>query len=316
MQIAIYAFDGVPMFHLSAPLTVFEEVRRQGLAEWNTRIVADVAGPVRMAEGFSIAGVGAVDELGDIDLVVVPSWYEDGRAPSLELRQLLLAAHRRGARVAGLCMGALPVVDVGLLDGRSAVTHWHVIDALQQRRPAVHVDPSVLYIDYGDVLTSAGTASAIDACLHMVRRELGAAAASAVARSLVVAPHRDGGQAQYVKRPLPEPHENNPLAATLQWALEHLEEDLSVDQLATHAHLSRRTFVRAFQERAGTTPAAWVRSRRLDESRRLLEETDLPIDQVAARAGFGSAITMRQNFQAAFATTPSAYRRRFTATGS
>jgi transcriptional regulator GlxA family with amidase domain len=171
----------------------------------------------------------------------------------------------------------------------------------------------VLYIDHGDVLTSAGTASAIDACLHLVRNRLGAAATNRVARSLVVAPHRDGGQAQYIERPLPEQPAGDPIAGVLQWALRHLAEPLPVERLAEVAHLSRRTFIRAFQASTGVTPAVWVRRQRLDEARRLLESTDLPIDQVAAACGFGSTVTLRQSFAAAFHTSPSEYRRRFDA---
>ncbi|WP_197043701.1 helix-turn-helix domain-containing protein [Saccharothrix sp. NRRL B-16314] len=242
---------------------------------------------------------------------VVPCWFEDGRAAGPALRRTLAKAHRRGATIVGLCLGA--VADAGLLSRRTAVTHWQAVDMLAARHRDVDVDASVLYIDHGDVLTSAGTASAIDACLHLVRGRLGAAAANRVARSLVVAPHREGGQAQYIERPLPAQSANDPIAAVLEWALRHLAEPLPVERLADVAHLSRRTFIRAFQASTGTTPATWIRRRRLDEARRLLESTDLPIDQVAATCGFGSTVTMRQRFTAAFDTSPSEYRRRFDA---
>jgi transcriptional regulator GlxA family with amidase domain len=246
-------------------------------------------------------------------VVVVPSWFDDGRVPSDSLRQVLQGAHGRGAPVLGLCLGAIPVADAGLLAGRGAVTHWQAFDSLAVRHPDVPLDRSVLYIDHGDVLTSAGTASALDACLHLVRAKLGAEAANQVARSLVIAPHREGGQAQYIEHPVPERSTDDPISRLLEWALGRLGEPLTIDRLAAQAHLSRRTFVRAFRAATGTTPAAWIRARRLDAARRLLETTDLAIDQISADCGFGNAVTLRQNFAAAFSTTPTEYRRRFDA---
>jgi transcriptional regulator GlxA family with amidase domain len=177
----------------------------------------------------------------------------------------------------------------------------------------VFLDQSVLYIDHDDVLTSAGTASALDACLHLVRGRLGADAANKVARSLVIAPHREGGQAQYIEHAVPPRASDDPIARLLEWALGRLGEPLSIDRLAAQAHMSRRTFVRAFRSTTGTTPSAWIRTRRLDAARRLLETTDLSVDQVAADCGFGSAVTLRQNFATAFSTTPTEYRRHFDA---
>jgi transcriptional regulator GlxA family with amidase domain len=313
VKIAVYAFDGVTLFHLAVPQMVFDEVARQGLAEWETVLFSDRAGSVRTAEGHTLAGIGGLRTVDDVDLVVVPSWTDDGRELRPGLRRALLAAHGRGSTVAGLCLGAIAVADLGLLEGRSAVTHWHAADGLAARHPGVTVDPGVLYVDHGDVLTSAGTASGIDACLHVVRTRLGSEAANTVARSLVVAPHREGGQAQYVERPVAPREAADPIAAASSWALANLGDDLGVDRLAEAAHLSRRTFVRAFRDATGTTPAAWVRSRRLDEARRLLETTDLSVDQIAAACGFGSAVTLRQGFAAAFGSTPTSYRRRFDA---
>ncbi|MFP3712108.1 GlxA family transcriptional regulator [Puerhibacterium sp. TATVAM-FAB25] len=313
LRIAVYAFDGVTMFHLAVPQLVFDEVTRQGLGTWESVLFSDRAGSIRTAEGYRMSGVRGPRAAEDADVVVVPSWHPDNRPVGPVLRRALHRAHTRGATVAGLCLGAVAVVDAGLLSGRAAVTHWAAAAALATRHPDVAIDPSVLYIDHGDVLTSAGTASAIDACLHLVRGRLGAAAANQVARHLVVAPHREGGQAQYVDRPLPPRPADDPISRVLEWALLHLDEALTVDQLAAVAHMSRRTFIRTFQASTGATPAAWVRSRRLDKARRLLESTDLPIEQVAAACGFGNAVTLRQNFAAAFGTSPSEYRRRFDA---
>lgn len=311
MKIAIYAFSGITMFHLAVPQMVFDEVTRLGLAEWETVVFSDRAGSIRTAEGYALRGIGGLASASDADLVVVPSWIDDGRPPGPGLRRTLLAAHARDATLAGLCLGAIAIAEIGVLRGRRAVTHWQAAAGLASAHPDIDVDAAELYVDHGDVLTSAGTASGIDACLHVVRTRLGADAANRVARSLVVAPHRDGGQAQYIERPIPRQASSDPVAIASIWALEHLDEELSVERLASVARLSRRTFVRSFRASTGTTPAAWVRAQRLDEARRLLETTDLSVDQIADACGFGSAVTLRQGFGAAFASTPTAYRRRF-----
>ncbi|MEW9871727.1 GlxA family transcriptional regulator [Arthrobacter sp. HS15c] len=292
---------------------VFDEVARQGLAGWETDLFSDQAGGITTAEGYRLGEMKGPDAAEKADIVVVPSWFDDGRMLTDALRQVLQGAHARGVPILGLCLGAIPVADAGLLAGRRAVTHWQAFDSLAVRHPDVPLDQSVLYIDHGDVMTSAGTASALDACLHVVRSRLGADAANKVARSLVIAPHRDGGQAQYIDRPVPHRAMDDPISRLLEWALGRLGEPLTIDRLAAQAHLSRRTFVRSFRAATGTTPAAWIRARRLDAARRLLETTDLSIDQVSADCRFGNAVTLRQNFADAFATTPTEYRRRFDA---
>ncbi|WP_416417463.1 GlxA family transcriptional regulator [Paenarthrobacter aromaticivorans] len=313
MRIAVYAFDDVTMFHLAVPQMVFDEVTRQGLAEWNTVLFSDEAGHIRTTEGYQLGEIQGPDAAEGADVVVVPSWFADGREPSGTLRKILQQAHERGVTVLGLCLGTIPVADAGLLSGRSAVTHWQAFDAVASRHPDVFLDQRVLYIDHGDVLTSAGTASGLDACLHLVRARLGAEAANRIARSLVIAPHREGGQAQYIEHPLPPRSADDPMARLLEWALGRLDENLSIARLAAQAHLSRRTFIRTFRASTGTTPSAWIRTRRLDAARRLLETTDLSVDQIAADCGFGSPVTLRQNFASAFAITPTEYRRSFDA---
>lgn len=312
MRIAIYAFEGVTMFHLAAPQLVFGEVTGLGLAEdWSTVLWSTGADTITTAEGYPLGGIAGPEAAEDADLVVIPSWPYPPVAVDDPLRTVLTRAHARGSGVVGLCMGAFAVAEAGLMSGRPAVTHWQGMDELALRHPELAVDDSVLYIDHDDVMTSAGTASSLDACLHLVRKHLGAAAANRIARHLVVAPHREGGQAQYIERPVARPDHGDPLAATLDWAMARLHEPLSIDELAEHARMSRRTFVRRFRATTGTTPARWVLARRLDEARSLLETTTWGVDRIALACGFGSAVTLRQNFTATYATTPSAYRRSF-----
>ncbi|MDI9913699.1 helix-turn-helix domain-containing protein [Rhodococcus sp. IEGM 1379] len=293
-------------------MLIHSSVGRLGLAPaWETRLWSDRAGGVRTVEGYSIGDVAGPSTLDWADIVVIPSWPLPLSPISERLRAPLSAAHSRGTPIVGLCLGAFAVADAGFLDGRSAVTHWEMMPALAERHPSIRLDESVLYIDHGDVMTSAGTASAIDACLHLVRKHLGSAVATRVARSLVVAPHREGGQAQYIERPLAEPATDTAMPHLLEWALGRLDESLSIDSLAAQARMSRRNFVRQFRLATGTTPARWVLEQRLGEARTLLETTDWSIDAIAVACGFGSAVTFRQNFVSSFATTPTAYRKQF-----
>ncbi|MGR6900996.1 GlxA family transcriptional regulator [Glutamicibacter sp. BSL13] len=312
MRIALHAFDGISMFHLAAPLLVFSEVSRLGLAEdWSTQIFTEAAGEVRSAEGYLIGGLAGLEILNSIDLLVLASWKPDLPEPSEELTRAIGQVHNGGKRVAGLCLGAFPVARSGILDGRTAVTHWEAVNEAAARHTEVSFGASALYIDHGDILTSAGTASSLDACLHIVRRELGATAAATVARHIVVAPHREGDQTQYIQRPVLEPATDSPLGPVIEWALANLDKKLGVEELAARAHMSSRNFTRRFKQATGTTPARWVLSRRLDEARMLLETTRWSVARIADTCGFGSAVTLRQNFISAFATTPTSYRRRF-----
>lgn len=312
MEIAVHAFDGMTMFHLATPLLVFGEVSRLGLASgWRTRVWTQDGRGIRTAEGLLVDDVAGPEVVPGADILVLPSWPADLPPAGDELVDVVGRAHAGGSTVVGLCLGAFPISDSALLDGRGAVTHWAAAPQLQQRRAAVQVDASALYLDHGDVLTSAGTASGLDACLHVVRTRLGSAAATTLARHLVVAPHRDGDQAQFVQRPVPDPGDGGRIGATMEWALANLDRDLSVDQLAGHARMSGRNFTRRFTEAVGTTPARWILTQRLEEVRRLLETTTWSIERIARACGFGSAVTLRQNFAAAYATTPTSYRQRF-----
>ncbi|WP_432537573.1 GlxA family transcriptional regulator [Kineococcus arenarius] len=312
MRIAVHAFEDITMFHLAAPLLVFGELGRLGLADdWTCRLWSHRAGSVRTAEGYHVGDVEGPEILEWADMVVIPSWPQPVRPSTAAFRGDLVAAHARGAVVVGLCLGALAVADTGLLGDRGAVTHWRMLPELQQRLPGARLDTSVLYVDHGDVLTSAGTASSIDACLHLVRKHLGATVAARVARSLVVAPHREGGQAQYIERPVIPEGGDTAITDVQTWALAHLDGDLSVEQLAQRAKMSRRSFVRHFTRATGATPARWVLDQRLAASRVLLETTGWTVQAIASRCGFRSVVTFRQNFTAVFAATPTAYRRQF-----
>lgn len=312
MRIAVHVFEGITLFHAAAPLAVFGEVTRLGLApDWETRLWSTDGQPVRTAEGPVLADLHGPGITTDADLLILPSWHNDLRPPAEPLLDLLRTRHARGAGLAGLCLGAFPVVASGVLDGRSAVTHWQMARQLGEIAPEVDVHPEALYIDHGDVLTSAGTASALDACLHLARRELGSEAAAAIARQLVIAPHRDGGQAQYIQRPVPTGVSDDSIREVLDWALANLEQPLTVSDLACRARMSTRNFTRRFRETTGATPARWITARRLDEARRLLETTTWSVEKVARTCGYSSVVTFRQNFIADYGTTPTNYRRHF-----
>ncbi|MEH6821390.1 MAG: helix-turn-helix domain-containing protein [Dietzia psychralcaliphila] len=312
MKIAVHVFDGITMFHLAAPLLVFGEVTRLGLANgWTVNTWSAHGLGVRTAEGLLLEDLCGPDVAAEADLLVFPSWPVDLRDPVPELLDVIHGAHRRGAAVAGLCLGAFPVVASGVLDGRSAVTHWEGAEELGRRAPGVEVRSADLYIDHGDVLTSAGTASSLDACLHLVRRHLGSAEAATLARHIVVAPHREGDQAQYIQQPIPQRSGDDRVGEAIEWALSNLDQRLSVDDLAARACMSRRNFVRSFHKVTGTSPARWVLSRRLDHARVLLEKTSHPVGTIAQECGFGSVVTFRQNFVRTFSTTPTSYRGRF-----
>jgi transcriptional regulator GlxA family with amidase domain len=262
--------------------------------------------PTTSGFGVTVAGLAAV---AGADLVAVPAW--PGLAdPDPRISAALRAAYERGAAFLSICSGAFALAGAGLLDGRRATTHWQFADRLARRFPAVRVEPEVLYVEDGPIVTSAGAAAGIDAALHVVRREHGAAVANALARRMVVPAHRDGGQAQYVETPLPAPAGDG-LAPVLDWAAAHLDEPLTVAGLAGRAGMSERSFARHFRSTTGTTPHRWLLEQRVRRAEQLLETTDLPVDAVAGRCGFGHPDTLRHHFAARRGTTPQAHRRAF-----
>ena len=271
-------------------------------------------GPVRTDADFTVQVEHGPEALAEADTVIVPASHElDEPAAEGRLGAPLAAAVARirpGTRIASICTGAFVLAAAGLLDGKRATTHWASCDRLRTLFPRVRVEPDVLYVADGDVLTSAGVASGIDLCLHMVREDFGAAVANSVARRTVVPPHRDGGQAQFIERPVPAPGLHTTGAAR-GWALRHLEGPLTLRDLAARESMSVRTFTRRFREEVGTSPQQWLTRQRVERAQHLLESSDLAVERIAAEAGFGSAASMRLHFQAVLGITPSTYRRTF-----
>jgi transcriptional regulator GlxA family with amidase domain len=297
----------VVAFDLAIPAQIFG--REPELYEWTVCTPDPGPVPTEAGLGFDVLVPHGLEALATADTIIVPGIGDDGWPPAPDALEALRAAARRGTRVASICTGAFVLAAAGLLDGRRATTHWREAALLAREFPAVEVDPDVLFVDEGDVLTSAGVAAGIDLCLHIVRKDQGAEVANAIARRIVVAAHRDGGQAQFVERPLPP--ENGGLAATRAWIEERLDEQLTVEDMARHASCSPRSFARRFRAETGTTPLQWVIGRRVAEAQRLLEGTELPIEQVATGSGFGTAAALRQHFGRVLSTSPSAYRRAF-----
>jgi len=310
--IAVLAFDGISPFHLSVPSLVFGEERAvDGGPRFEVRVCAADRGPLRTPAGFTVEVPYGLEALDDADIVIVPSWRESGPPAPPELLEALRAAHRRGAVLVGLCLGAFLLAEAGLLDGRAATTHWYAVPSFAERFPLVKLQPDVLYVDDGDVLTSAGTVAGIDCCLHLLRVRHGAEAANRAGRRMVVAPHRQGGQAQYIEQPVRAPAERDRMGQLLEWLGANLDAPHTLDGLAGRTLMSRRTFTRHFRQATGTTVGQWLQGQRLALAQRLLEGTGRPIEAVAAEAGFGSAVSLRQSFRAAFGVSPTAYRRQF-----
>ncbi|MEV8020176.1 helix-turn-helix domain-containing protein [Streptomyces sp. NPDC086554] len=309
-RVAVLALDGVYPFELGIPNRVFPLV--PGAYEVVTCAATDDRTLATNAD-FSITVEHGPEALETADTVVVPPF--DLRHITAELSEPVreaLARIRPGTRLVSICTGAFTLAAAGLLDGRPATTHWSLADLFRRMFPQVDLDPDVLFVDDGDVLTSAGAASGIDVCLHMVRSDHGSAVANRVARHCVVPPWREGGQAQYIEQPVPDEGANG-TAATRAWALEHLDRPLALRELAAHARMSPRTFARRFQEETGTSPGRWLIQQRVHRARHLLESSDLAVDRIAAEVGFATGTSLRQHLQAAIGVSPQAYRKTFQA---
>ena len=300
--VALAATDGMLSFELTIASEVFGEDPRYDFAVCGT-------GPVRVGR-FLLEPDDGLDRLASAGTVLVPGWADVDTDPPPDLVEAVQAAHAAGARVASLCTGAFVLAAAGLLDGLRATTHWAHTGVLAARFPQVTVDPDVLYVDNGSVLTSAGKAAAMDLCLHLVRADHGPAAANAVARRLVVPPHRAGGQAQYVSAPVPA-RDDHPLAALLPWITARLDQPLTVEDLARQAKVSTRHLTRHFHAATGTTPLQWLLVQRIRRAQDLLERTDSGIDTIAAAVGMGTATTLRRHFNRTVGVPPDTYRRTF-----
>jgi transcriptional regulator GlxA family with amidase domain len=313
-NVAVVVLDAFEPFELGVLCEVFGTDRTdEGLPGYDFAVVAGESGPLRSAAGFSLQTPFGLDRLEKADLIAVPA-TSDARYMRGDWPPPLLAALRRAvdrnAWVLSVCTGAFVLGAAGLLDGRGCTTHWRHAARLARTFPAAKVDSSVLYVDDEMVITSAGTAAGIDACLYLVRKEQGSRVANAIARRMVVPPHRDGGQAQYVERPVGEP-DCDTLSDVIEWMQHNLSRAVTVDELASLAAMSPRTFARRFVQETGTTPQRWLTGQRVLLAQQLLEETDEIVDVIAERAGFGNAATLRHHFRAWRATTPNAYRRTF-----
>ena len=310
--VAVMLIDDSAPFEFGVVCEVFGIDRTEdGVPPFEFRVCGERAGePVRLSVGVQIVPQYGLEALEDADLVALPAAFIREEYPQAVL-DAVVAAHARGAVLLSVCSGAFVLGAAGLLDGRRCTTHWRHSDELAKRFPEAELDPDVLFVDDGEIITSAGTAAGIDACLHLVRRELGTAAATAIARRMVVPPQRDGGQRQYVTAPIPE-CEADSLEPLLSWMLETLDTEHTVASLARRAQLSTRTLARRFAAETGTTPQRWLATQRVAHARRLLEETGWGVDEIARVCGFGSAALLRHHFRRAVGVTPMDYRRTFT----
>ncbi|MBO0982824.1 GlxA family transcriptional regulator [Rathayibacter sp. SD072] len=308
-SVALVALPGFAPFEFGVVCEVFGIDRsEQGGPSFEFRVVTADPGPVPTSLGLDTIVLDGLDAAESADLIAIPA-LPLGPVDERVLA-LLRRAHERGAWILSVCSGAFVLAQAGLLDGRRATTHWMHAQELAERFPAVRVDPDVLFVQEGRIVTSAGTAAGIDACLHIVREECGAAAANVVARRMVVPPQRHGGQAQYIRTPVPEVRADS-FAEVTEWMLDNLDQELSVETLARRALMSPRTFARRFRADLGTTPLAWLNRQRLLRAQQLLEESDLTLETIAGRVGFGTAAVMRHHFVRVLQTTPAAYRRTF-----
>lgn len=310
--IAVLAFDGISPFHLSVPCLVFAEDRTAlGLPRFDFRICAVKPGPIHTEAGLTIAAPHGLEGLDGADIVIIPSWHHLGEPASPPLMEALRRAHQRGALIVGLCLGTFAIAAAGLLSSRRAATHWAYSEQLQKIHPDVAVDASVLYVDNGDIVTSAGVAAGLDCCLHIVRARYGAEAALRLARQIVLSPHRQGGQAQFIEHPVERSADADRFTQALDAVRAALGETHSLDSVAEAAGLTRRTFTRRFQKSIGTSFCDWLTCQRIELAQRLLEATEKSMDLVAFEAGFGSATSLRQHFSARLRTSPAQYRREF-----
>lgn len=317
-SVAILAYDGMSGFESGVAAEIFgmtelSEMFSAGLTSpWYSVKLCSERPEIRLLGGATVRTSYDLDDLAAADTVVIPSVSDVAQPTSPELISAIRAADDRKARLVSICSGAFALAAAGVLDGRSATTHWIYADILRERYPAITIDPAPLYVDNGRVLTSAGCAAGLDLCLHIVRSDHGVRVANDVARRLVIAPHRAGGQAQYIDTPVPEPTADGRIAAGMAWALGNLDRTITLDDLAAQSSMSRRSYLRQFASATGTTPIKWLIGQRIQASLALLEGSSFSIEQIATRVGFDSPVTYRYHFVRQMRTTPSDYRTAFT----
>ncbi|MFC8448783.1 helix-turn-helix domain-containing protein [Kitasatospora sp. NPDC057223] len=305
-----------PTFPLACAAEVFGDHSPAVPARYAFEVCTEHPGPVRTEAGYDLLVTAGLDTLERADTVLVPGWQQSpGAEVPPAVVEAVRRAHGRGARIVSICSGAFVLAAAGLLDGRRAATHWARTAELAARFPQARVDPGVLYVDHGDVATSAGSAAGVDLCLHLVRADHGAAYAMRIARQMVMPPHREGCQLQYAELPTSGPVADT-LAPLLEWLAGRLDQPVSVAEMAARSQVSTRTLTRRFTEQLGISPGRWLLDRRIAATRALLEETDLPVETIAHRVGLSSAVNLRRRFHEALRTTPAAYRRTFRAAGS
>lgn len=314
IRVAVLAFNGVSLFHLSVPGVVLGTAQSApGDPQYTVSYCAEIPGMVTCDQGIDLAVAHGLELMEVSEVIVIPAWGDQLIAASSQLITALQLAHAQGKLIVGLCLGSFVLGDAGLLDGKEATTHWAAREQFAWRFPEVRFKPEVLYVSDGNIMTSAGTVAAIDCCLHLIRQRLGADVANRTAKMLVTPPHRQGGQAQYVENPVPQLSSEAHLSDVMVWARANLSNNLSLDVLADMAKMSRRTFTRRFREATGSTVTKWLNAQRVARAQELLETTDLPIECIAGEAGFGTPLSFRQQFSLHLGTSPSEYRRTFSA---
>jgi AraC family transcriptional regulator, transcriptional activator FtrA len=310
-RVVALAYDRLCTFEFGIVTEAFALPRPELNVPWYQFSVCSIdTRPLRAMGGITVRAAGGLNALRRADTIVIPGWRDADEPPPDALLSTLRSAYRRGARLLSICSGVFVLAAAGLLDRKRATTHWRYAAELRKRYPSVQVESDVLYVDEGNILTSAGSAAGIDLCLHVVRTDYGADIANQVARRLVVPPHREGGQAQYIREPVRKEPAGG-LSSVMDWAMGKLGQRLTVTDLARHAGMSMRTFARRFTDQTGTTPHRWLTHQRLIAAQRHLETTRDSIDDVAAVAGFDTVETLRFHFRQAFGTSPSSYRKRF-----
>jgi AraC family transcriptional regulator, transcriptional activator FtrA len=313
-RVTVLLYEGMSAFELGIVTEVFGLPRPEFDVDWyDLTICSGTVEPVTMVGRATMQTPYGLDAFAAGQTVIVPGVSDVRADTSPELVAALRRAHRRGARLVSICSGAFALAAAGILDGRRAATHWRYADILAERFPKVTVDADVLYVDDGRVLTSAGSAAGLDLCVHLVRKDFGPSIANAVARRLVTAPHRSGGQAQFIEAPVAEGVDDDRIERTMSWALSNLDKPITIEDLARRARMSTRTYLRHFKLASGTSPIRWLVAQRVQASLPLLEATSASIDSIAAATGFDTATTYRHHFGRAMRTSPSAYRRAFRA---